>query len=217
LPGVFDFIDKYVSSGTAKGAYFYQDILVAQRIYANNPNVHVDIGSRIDGFVAHVASFRKINVMDIRPLKNTVKNIVFIQQDFMKPITNNMVEFCDSVSCLHAVEYFGLGRYGDHLRYDGHIIGLENLYRILKKHGKLYFSAPVGIPQRIEFNAHRIFSVEYLLKQFKEKFKVEIFSYVDDEGELHENVPLSKSSIIDNFGYRGNGVNGCGIFEMTKL
>ena len=37
---------------------------------------HVDIGSRLDGFVAHVASFREIEVLDIRPLKvNKHKNI----------------------------------------------------------------------------------------------------------------------------------------------
>jgi len=28
----------------------------------------VDIGSRVDGFVAHVASFREIEVFDVRPI-----------------------------------------------------------------------------------------------------------------------------------------------------
>ncbi len=33
--------------------------------------------------------------------------------------------------------------------------------RMLKKEGKFYFSVPIG-EQRIEFNAHRVFSVKYL-------------------------------------------------------
>ena len=37
--------------------------------------------SRIDGFVSHVASFRKIEVMDISPLKISIhKNIKFVHQ-----------------------------------------------------------------------------------------------------------------------------------------
>ena len=45
------------NSGTAKGHYFHQDLLVAQYIFKNKPKKHVDVGSRVDGFVAHVASF----------------------------------------------------------------------------------------------------------------------------------------------------------------
>jgi hypothetical protein len=52
--------DKFAKSGIARGHYFHQDLLVAKKIFANNPELHVDIGSRIDGFVAHVASFREI-------------------------------------------------------------------------------------------------------------------------------------------------------------
>jgi len=43
---------------TASGHYFHQDLLVAGKIFKNNPIKHVDIGSRMDGFIAHVASFR---------------------------------------------------------------------------------------------------------------------------------------------------------------
>ena len=70
--------DKNDRSGVANGQYFYQDIYVAQQIYKNSPKRHIDIGSRVDGFVAQVAIFRKIDVMDIRPLSTKVKNINFI-------------------------------------------------------------------------------------------------------------------------------------------
>jgi hypothetical protein len=83
---------------------------------------------------------------------------------------------------------------------------------MLKKGGKFYFSVPIG-PQRIEFNAHRIFSIIYLLKLFDGKYQVDHFSFVDDRGDLHENVPLTEANAQNNFGC----VYGCGIFEMTKL
>jgi len=204
--------DRFSDSGVAKGHYFHQDLLVARRIYLNNPDVHVDVGSRIDGFVAHVASFRSIEVLDIRPLSSKIRNVKFMQGDLMGSITNDLVEYCDSLSCLHAMEHFGLGRYGDSVNYDGHILGLRNLYRILRKGGKLYFSVPIG-PQRIEFDAHRVFAVSYLLKLFDGKYHIDQFSFVDDDGNLHENVPITDASKERNFGC----VYGCGIFEMTKL
>ena len=96
--------------------------------------------------------------------------------------------------------------------FDGYLKGLENMKKILKKNGKFYFSVPIG-PQRIEFNAHRVFSVEYLLALFKGVYKIDYFSYVDNKGELHENVDLAETEVKNNFGCR----YGCGIFEMTKL
>lgn len=207
---------RYSTSRIAKGAYFYQDLLVARRIFENNPIVHLDVGSQLHGFVSHVASFRHIKVIDIRPLDITIKNISFIQQDFMEPLKTEMIESCDSLSCLHALEHFGLGRYGDPINYNGHIIGLENLNKLLKPNGKLYLSVPIGIPQRIEFHAHRIFSLSYLLGQFEGKYRIDNFSYINDEGDLYENMSLTEKDIKDNFGCKGDGTNGCGIFEMTK-
>ena len=210
------FMDRLLGGGTTKGAYFHQDLLVARRIFENNPKIHVDVGSRVDGFVAHVASFRHIYVLDIRPLEKPIKNIAFIQQDFMHPIKDEMVNFCDSLSCLHALEHFGLGRYGDPINHNGHIIGFENLHKVLKQGGKLYISVPIGLPQRIEFHAHRIFSVKYLLEHFNKQFQIDNFSFVDDKGDLYENVTLNEMDIEKNYGCKGNGVDGCGIFEMTK-
>ena len=53
------------SAGVASGQYFHQDLYVAQRIFELGPRRHVDIGSRVDGFIAHVAVFRAIEVVDV--------------------------------------------------------------------------------------------------------------------------------------------------------
>mgnify|MGYP000382217343 CR=1 FL=1 len=37
----------------------------------------------------------------------------------------------DSVSCLHALEHFGLGRYGAPICYDGYFIGFKNITNLL--------------------------------------------------------------------------------------
>ena len=85
---------------------------MARRIYENNPDIHFDVGFRVDGFVVHVAAFRKIKVVDIRPQASQIKNIEFLQADMMSPVSDSLVACCDSLSCLHALEHFGLGRYG---------------------------------------------------------------------------------------------------------
>jgi hypothetical protein len=38
--------EKKQQIGTAKGHYFHQDLLVAQRIFESAPEKHVDVGSR---------------------------------------------------------------------------------------------------------------------------------------------------------------------------
>jgi hypothetical protein len=204
--------DRFVQSGTASGHYFYQDLLVAHRIFLNNPALHIDIGSRIDGFVAHLAAFRKVEVFDIRELTSNIPNVKLTCADLMGSIDKRLANYSDSLSCLHALEHFGLGRYGDAVRFDGYIVGLNNMHTILKRGGKFYLSIPIG-PQRIEFNAHRVFSVKYILQLLELKFKIDAFSFVSDNGNLFENAELTESEVDRNFGC----LYGCGIFEMTKL
>jgi SAM-dependent methyltransferase len=203
--------EKNNESGEAGGHYFHADLFVAQKIFAANPQKHIDIGSRIDGFVAHVGSFREIEVFDIRPQSSSIRNIVFRQIDLMAT-PSRFISYCDSISSLHAIEHFGLGRYGDPLDPDGYLKGLENIYTILKPGGVFYLAVPFG-PQRIEFNAQRVFSLTHLLYLFEEKYKIISFSYVGDNGRLFENSELTNTSVQNNF----NCIFGCSIFELRKL
>lgn len=197
-------------AGSATGHYFHQDLLVASFIYEASPNRHVDIGSSVNGFVAHVASFRKIEMMDVRDLEIIGhKNIVFYKADLMD---QNKVQdnICDSISCLHAIEHFGLGRYGDQLDPLGHIKGFNNILRMLKTGGTLYISFPIGNETVTFFNAHRVFAQNDILNWIDPKFELDLirFDYVDDNGNLHLRHDLKQ--VIPNLTF------GCGIYSFRK-
>jgi hypothetical protein len=148
--------DWYEEGGTTRDEYFWQDLLVARRVFAAAPEKHVDIGSRVDGFVAHVASFREIEVLDIRPITTRIPGVIFGKADLTDAAEAHAANYCDSLSCLHALEHFGLGRYGDPIDPDGFRHGLANMAGMLKPGGTLYLSVPVGV-ERVEFNANRVF------------------------------------------------------------
>ncbi|KPM49340.1 DUF268 domain-containing protein [Jiulongibacter sediminis] len=204
--------DKTDQSGKARGVYFFQDLFVAHEVFRANPRRHVDIGSRIDGFVAHVASFREIEILDIRPLENSIFNVQFVQADLMKP-QPQLKASTDSLSCLHTIEHFGLGRYGDPIDPDGHIKGLDSMYELLEPGGTFYFSTQIG-PSCVHFNAHRVFSIQYLLDLLLSRYQYELqsFSYIDDRDQLYKNVELTEELIQSNAGCK----LGCGIFILKK-
>lgn len=152
--------------GTTKDEYFWQDFLVARNIFKANPEKHVDIGSRVDGFVAHVASFREIEVFDVRPITTSIPGIKFHCADIMKPV-DGKDGYCDSLSCLHALEHFGLGRYGDPVDPKGFERGLVNMSALLRDGGVFYLSVPVGV-ERVEFNANRVFDPRVIVDVAKE-------------------------------------------------
>ncbi len=55
--------------------------------------------------------------------------------------------------------------------------------------------------------------MEYLLRLMDSKFRIESFSFVNDEGDLFENVELCDAAIKTNYGCDC----GCSIFEMIKI
>lgn len=153
--------DRSAFSGASQTEYFSQDLLVAQKIFAARPIHHIDVGSRLDGFIAHVASFREVTVIDIRPAAMSIQNVTFLQADLMAP-PKAMEGKYDSISCLHTLEHFGLGRYGDPLNPLGYASGLLNMAKLLSPGGTFYLSVPLG-RERVEFNAHRVFAPTRIL------------------------------------------------------
>jgi hypothetical protein len=198
------------NAGTASGHYFHQDLLVAQFIAEARPVRHVDVGSRIDGFVAHVASFRSIEILDVRslpPLEHP--RISFLRADLMNPesVAENST---DSLSCLHALEHFGLGRYGDPIAPLGHLSGFANLVRMLESGGTLYVSFPIASRRQVHFNAHRIFHPQDIFDWPTPRCTLLLkrFDYVDDTGHLH--LDTDPKRIPETLRY------GCGIYTFAK-
>jgi hypothetical protein len=202
--------DYVTDAGSASGHYFHQDLLISQYIFQDSPKKHLDIGSRIDGFVAHVAAFREIEVMDIRPLKQTAHaNIRFLQADLMR---SQDLEKYDSISCLHAIEHFGLGRYGDEIDIDGHLKGIDNIIKILSANGILYISFPIGSSDKVYFNAHRVFHPKSILSYptVEKELRLINFSFVDDKGDIQIESNIEDAVNLDlNYG--------CGIYSFRKI
>jgi SAM-dependent methyltransferase len=196
--------EKYNSAGVMKGHYFFQDIWAANKIFRSNVNLHYDIASRIDGFVAHILPFTNVKYVDIRNANSTLPNLEFIQGSILNlPFSDNSIK---SLSCLHVIEHIGLGRYGDDIDPFGYEKASKELIRVLSPGGKLYIGTPIG-KERLCFDAHRVFNVDTILNLFSELELIE-FSAVDDLGDriIHN----ADTLLSKNYNY------GCGLFEFRK-
>jgi SAM-dependent methyltransferase len=205
LGQIFPLLSDYKdSAGSATGHYFHQDLWAARKIYRRRPPSHVDIGSRIDGFIAHLLPFMAVDVIDIRPLDSHIEGLRFVQDDATE-LRSFAEGSIDSMSSLHAAEHFGLGRYGDPIDPLGHLKFMAALGRVLARGGRLYFSVPVG-EERLQFNGQRILSPHSVLAGFRGLQLVD-FAYVDDKGDLR----------LDGKPEDCEGLTlGCGLFEFTK-
>lgn len=203
LPVLSDYKEN---SGVAKGHYFHQDLWAAREVFKNKPRLHVDVGSRIDGFVAHILTFMECTVIDVRSLESSVDGMHYKQQNMMEPDKISAVS--DSVSCLHALEHFGLGRYNDPIDLDGWKKGFDAISRLVATAGRLYLSVPIG-PQLVEFNAQRIFNPKTIVSESRNhRLELVCFSFIDDSGDFHPNARLEEAA---------NCQYGCGCFEFLKL
>lgn len=156
--------DKFMEAGSVHN-YFLQDLWAARLVYQNLPQEHYDIGSRLDGFIAHVLSFGvPVKMIDIRPFPEEIDGL-----ETMVGNATDLKEFEDesmeSLSALCSLEHFGLGRYGDPVDPEACFKCFENIQRKLKKGGNFYLALPVG-RERVEFNAHRIFYASTIIECF---------------------------------------------------
>ena len=198
--------DRYREAGSVGGQYFFQDIWAAKKILKQAPKTHIDIGSRIDGFISHLLCFREVNVIDIRPITSSIDGLHFVQGDatHLAGYADNSLE---SISSLHAVEHFGLGRYGDPVDPEACFKAMKAFQRVLKPGGRLYFSVPIG-REKVYFNSHRIFNPFTIVKTFA-GLELLSFSAINDKGAF---LPSPLADIGDYV----NANNSCGLFEFTK-
>ena len=196
--------ERFMEAGSARGHYFFQDIWAARKLKEMSIQAHVDVGSRLDGFVAHVLLFSKVTYVDIRPLGISVDGLEFKQGSILRmPFPDGSVP---SLSSLHVLEHIGLGRYGDPVDPSGHITAAKELKRILSPNGSLLIGVPVG-KERLCFNAHRVFDPATVAGLF-EGLKLKEFSLINDSGVgIIHNASFEQARSCDY---------GCGLFTFIR-
>ncbi len=198
--------DRHGEAGNPSTHYFAQDLWAAKKIYIANPKTHYDIASRIDGFIAHLLVFREVNYIDIRPLPYEVNGLHFVQG-----AATNLETFKDktveSLSCLHAMEHFGLGRYGDPINPNSYLLFAQAVQRVMKPGGHLYLGVPVGPKDKCVFNAHRIFNIRTILEIFDSLELLDIGIIGPRDVEV-KSIEESDYNFVEDYS--------CGVFEFVK-
>lgn len=199
--------DKYAKAGTMKN-YFWQDLWAARLVIQSGRKRHFDIGSRIDGFIAHLlAAGIDVTIIDIREFPGEEEHLRTIVDDAtsLRQIPDGSIE---SMSALCSLEHFGLGRYGDPVDPEACFKCFENIQRKLARGGELYISLPIGM-ERVEFNAHRVFYASTVVECFH-SLQLKEFSCVAD-GKIEYHVDTHK---YDNDSHGGE--YRYGLFRFVK-
>ena len=166
-------------------------------VIKNLKGKYVDIGSKLD-YISMIGQILPVEFVDVRPLKCELEGVISkVGKGEAMPYEDSSV---DVVSCLHAAEHFGLGRYGDDLDPMGTEKACTEFERIVKPGGSIVFAVPAG-PPCIQFNAHRIFSKQMVLDMFPGcDVKEELFMDGKSpnpcaEGSLVMNVAIGESGL----------------------
>ena len=85
---------------------------------------------------------------------------------------------------------------------------MRELDRVIAIGGRLLFSVPLGIPA-IHFNAHRVYSLDFILSVF-DNYQVLDFFFIQGPIEL-EPVRFPSKDYVEQWPY------GCGCFELKKI
>lgn len=185
--------------------YVYHPAWAIRRILYNKPDIHTDISS-ILYFSGMLSAIIPVDFYDYRPAKIKLSNMSSNHADLTK--LHFDTGSLKSVSCMHTLEHIGLGRYGDPINPEGDLIAAKELQRVVATNGLLYFVTPTGNP-KIEYNAHRIYSYEMVLKMFADMDLVE-FSLIPDNALEVGMIENASKSDADKQNY------GCGCYIFKK-
>ena len=164
--------------------YSILSFLVIRDIFLKKNLKHFDIGSSVEMFILPLsATGIKVTLLDIRKtnfLDNfEVKNRVF---DACKLDERNLSLFkkerIRSLSCIHAIEHFGLGRYGDQIDPKAQEKFIFNVSKILSKNAIFYLGIPIG-NNEIYFNSHRLMSLDFYINLVSRFFEVDSIFGID--------------------------------------
>jgi SAM-dependent methyltransferase len=182
--------------------YIYHTSWAARKVKEIGSTKHTDISSSLY-FSGIVSAFVPVDFYDYRPADLNLSDLTSKRANLIElPFTDNSIF---SLSCMHTVEHIGLGRYGDKFDPDGDLKAISELQRVLANDGSLLFVVPIGRP-RIEFNAHRIYSYEQILRYFQ-NLELKEFSVITDNGKFITN---ADSELVKTQKYA------CGCFWFIK-
>lgn len=182
--------------------YTYQGPWVMRNLLKQKPAKHIDVGSWVV-YLGFFSSLQPTTFVDIRPAKLSIPGV--------SPKKGSVLDLdfkdrsVQSLSCLHAIEHIGLGRYGDPLDPLGTEKAARELSRVISSKGDLYVSLPVG-REVTYFNAHRVTDPEKVQDLFCE-LDLTSFSVILDGGIYKENVSPKVACKQDY---------ACGMYHFTR-
>ncbi len=193
--------DKYAQNG-CMAEYFWQDLWGARRVinllkdsYAKE-QMHWDIGSRVDGFLAHLlAAGISVSVIDVRPFPAEIEGLRGFCDDATS-LTQIQDASIYSFSAFCSIEHFGLGRYGDPINPGAWQKCIENIQKKMIAGGHIFISLPIG-KQRVEFNAHRVFYARTIIEQFHDCKLLEFDVVRPDCSGIDEDVRIEKYDSLE--------------------
>lgn len=156
-------LNDWVQATPIEPIYFYQDSWAFERIWAERPTRHIDIGSH-HKYVALLSKVVPGTMVDIRPLSCQLDSLTFLQGSILNIPFNN--ESIESLSSICVIEHIGLGRYGDPLNPNGSIEACREICRVIRPGGSVYVSVPIGPHAKTYFSAHRSFTEAQFLSYF---------------------------------------------------
>jgi SAM-dependent methyltransferase len=210
LPFRFEDNDEIIDEAQTNVTYNHRYLLHvgwAARVLAETlPAHHVDIGS-CSYFVTIASAFLDLTAYDIRPMEIPLPRMETGVADLKQlPFSDGSLK---SVSCMHALEHVGLGRYYDEIDPNGDLKSAKELQRVVAPGGDLLIVVPTGRP-RICFNAHRIYSYQHVIDMFSDVTLKE-FSYVPSDNSPPKFIKNADPLIATNED------EGAGCFWFTKI
>jgi SAM-dependent methyltransferase len=185
--------------------YVYHTAWAVRKVIKARPEKHIDISSSLF-FCSTLSSVIPTEFYDYRPADLKLSNLSTHFSDLCQlPFATNSIS---SLSCMHVVEHVGLGRYGDQINPEGDLKAFEELKRVVAPGGRLLLVIPIGT-ERIQFNAHRIYSSRSIKNIFSDWVLEELYLIPD---KSYSNIPILNpgNDVCDLQIY------GCGCFLYEK-